>query len=191
MLKTTRLALRPFTEEDAPEVARLAGDRRVAEGTANIPHPYTEDDARAWIGTHAEGLTRGTLVNCAVTGRKDGTLYGAVGIVVNPAQKHAELGYWLGVPYWNRGYTTEAAAALVRHAFEEMGLLRVYAMYRTGNPASGRVMEKLGMAREGVMREHWKRRFDEGYDDLAFYGLLERDALRSSLPRSPGEASAT
>jgi RimJ/RimL family protein N-acetyltransferase len=184
VLHTSRFILRPFTEDDIPEVARLAGDRRIAEFTVNVPHPYSEDDARTWIGTHADGFEKGTLVNFAITDREAGALIGSVGLVVNRAHRRAELGYWVAVAHWNRGVATEAALAVLRYAFEELDLIRVEAMHLSDNVASGRVMEKIGMVREGVRRKHWKRRFAEGYDDIEFRGILA-DEFNSSPDPDP------
>jgi len=175
VLETSRLLLRPFTLADAPEVARLAGDPLIADTTANLPHPYEEKHAREWIATHAERFAEGTLANYAVTDREDGTLYGTVGIVVDPDHDRGELGYWTGVPYWGRGYATEASRALLAYVFSERGLNRVLARHLTRNPASGRVMEKLGMRREGVMREQVRSKRGDGYDDIAIWGILARE----------------
>lgn len=169
ILRTERLVLRPFTLEDVPEVARLAGEREIAATTLNIPHPYTEDDAKSWIGTHATEFAAGTKANFAVTS-KDGRLLGAVGIVIAPKERRAELGYWTGRPFWNRGYATEASRAVLGYAFDDLALHRVHSRHLMGNPASGRVMEKLGMRREGVQREHSFRRGMP--EDMVLWGIL-------------------
>ena len=161
VLETPRLILRPFTMADVSDVTRLAGDPLVAATTANIPHPYTERDAETWIGTHAEGFETGKLLDAAVTDSDDGTLFGAVGVQIRPTHDRAELGYWTGVPYWGRGYATEASRALLAWAFGERRLHRVLARHFARNRASGRVLEKLGMRQEGVLREH--SHFDDGF----------------------------
>jgi [ribosomal protein S5]-alanine N-acetyltransferase len=79
----------------------------------------------------------------AITLAEDG-LIGAIGLMIQAAFARAEMGYWMGVPYWSNGYTTEAAAEVARYGFEELGLNRIHACYVTHNPASGRVMQKLG-----------------------------------------------
>jgi RimJ/RimL family protein N-acetyltransferase len=83
------------------------------------------------------------------------------------------MGYWIGAPYWNRGYATEAARAVLRFAFDTVGLHRIYATHFTRNPASGRVMEKTGMQREGVWREHLMR--GERFEDAVVYGILREE----------------
>jgi RimJ/RimL family protein N-acetyltransferase len=170
VLETARLRLRPFTLGDAADVQRLAGDRAVAENTLTVPHPYPDGAAEAWIGTHAEGWAAGRLVVYAVAEASAGALVGAVGLALTPAHAGAELGYWIGREAWGRGYATEAAGALCGHAFAALGVHRIQARHFVRNPASGRVMQKLGMRHEGVLRgavRKWDR-----FEDLALYAVL-------------------
>lgn len=169
-LDTPRLILRPFTLADAPDVQRLAGAREVASTTTNIPHPYEDGMAEAWIATHQERFDAGEMVTWAVTLREGGPLLGGIGLRLEPAHDRAGLGYWIAVPHWNQGYCTEAALAVLRYGFQDRGLHRIGATHFAGNPASGRVMQKIGMTREGCLRHHikkWGR-----YEDLVYYGLL-------------------
>src|SRR5262249_14456697 len=141
-LETTRLILRPFTSADAPDVQRLAGDREIASTTLNVPHPYEDGMAEQWIGTHQAKYESGELVNFAIVRRADNTLMGAIGLRINQQHTHAELGYWLGQPYWNAGYCTEAAHAVVAYGLERLGLHRIHASQMTRHPASGPVKGK-------------------------------------------------
>jgi RimJ/RimL family protein N-acetyltransferase len=144
-IKTERLVLRAPRREDAADIVRLINDRRIAENTARIPHPYTATDAEAFIG-HAN--TAADRLSFLVT-LADGTLVGGcgVGILAGP---EAEPGYWFGVPYWGRGYATEAARALIDHAFGALGYERLQGRARVSNPASRRVLEKCGFQWTGV-----------------------------------------
>lgn len=171
-LTTRRLVLRPLRMEDAPDVQRLAGDRRVAATTLHVPHPYEDGMAEEWIGRHEERWRTEGRLTLAVTTEDDG-LVGVVGIWPKWEHRRAELGYWIAVPFWGRGYATEAARAVVAYGFAVLGLKRVEAHYLAGNPASGRVMEKLGMTREGVLRQHIVK-WDETYD-VVLYGILESE----------------
>lgn len=168
-LRTDRLVLRPFELGDAPVVQRLAGDREVASTTLNIPHPYEDGVAEAWIETHLPAWREGSLLALAITTDADGVV-GGISLHLNAAHRRGELGYWIGVPYWSRGYATEASRALVEHGFEELSLNRIVAQHITRNPASGRVMEKVGMRREGLLREHLAK-WDQ-LEDVAVYGVL-------------------
>jgi RimJ/RimL family protein N-acetyltransferase len=172
ILRTARLVLRPFVLADAPVVQRLAGDEKVASTTLNIPHPYEDGMAERWIEKQAREWEARTSLVLAVTTGDDG-LVGAVSLALTPAHGRAELGYWIGVPFWNRGYATEAAAALVAYGFDELGLNRVLARHITRNPASGRVISKLGMRPEGVMREHIMK--GDEPEDIAIYAILRSD----------------
>src|SRR5438067_5283174 len=158
-LTTERLVLRPFVAEDGPAVERLAGAREVADTTLNIPHPYPPGGGAQWIATHAaswEALTRLTLAIAPHEAPND--LLGAIGLTIAREHAHAEIGYWIGAHAWNRGYATEAARAITGYAFAELTLHRVQARHFTRNPASGRVMQKLGMRLEGLHRDAYLRR---------------------------------
>jgi RimJ/RimL family protein N-acetyltransferase len=128
--------------------------------------------AESWIATHASLWDRGSGVVWAVVRRQDDRLIGACGLTIERDHDRAELGYWIGKPYWGNGYATEAAAALVRYAFAS-GLNRVMARHFRGNVASGRVMQKIGMRQEGVMRQHI-RRWGQ-LEDIVIYAVLAGD----------------
>jgi [ribosomal protein S5]-alanine N-acetyltransferase len=172
ILKTERLTLRPFTLADAPAMQQLAGAYEVALNTLMIPHPYPEGAAEWWIGTHQAEFDEDRSVNFAID---DGRLNGAIGLM-NIRDGIAEIGYWIGVPFWGRGYASEAARAVVRYGFEERGFHRIFAQHFTRNPASGRVLQKVGMTYEGLLRGHLKK-WDE-YLDLACYGILRSEWKR-------------
>lgn len=173
ILHTPRLTLRPFRLADAPRVQRMAGAPEVASTTAAIPHPYLDGMAEEWISGHAAALENDSNVVYALTLCEDGELLGAMGLHVALEHSRAELGYWLGHSYWAQGYCTEAATEMLRYGFEALGLHRVYARHFKRNPASGRVMQKIGMAQEGCMRGHFLKWGQ--YEDIVFYGLLRED----------------
>jgi RimJ/RimL family protein N-acetyltransferase len=139
VIKTTRLILRAPRADDAHDIANLANDRRIAENTARIPHPYALADAEQFIAAankkDGESHFLATL--------RDGTLIGGCGIG-KLFGKEPEIGYWFGVSHWGRGYATEVARALVDHAFTELGLPRLEGGARVSNEASRRVLEKCG-----------------------------------------------
>lgn len=178
-LTTERLLLKPFSMDDAPAVKDLAGEYEIAATTANIPHPYEDGMAEAWIGTHQEAFEKGEAVSFAIALRSGGQLLGAIGLGINQANSLAEMGYWIGKPYWNRGYCTEAAGAVLEYAFSELGLNRVQARHMTKNPASGRVMQKIGMQYEGRLRQQIKRW--DAFEDAEMYAILRVD-YRSRKP---------
>ena len=169
-IATDRLLLRPFTLDDAPAVQRLVSAYEIAESTLLIPHPYPEGAAAEWISKH--GKTPNTHV-FAIALRDADEVIGAIGIDIQPEHDRGEIGYWIGLPYWGRGYMTEAARAVVGWAFESLRLHRVFAQHFTRNPASGRVMQKLGMTHEGSLRQHDKKW--GVYVDVEVYGILHSD----------------
>lgn len=172
-LVTEHLLLRPFALGDAATVRDVAGHPDVARTTLNIPHPYPDGAAEAWIGTHAGNAATGTGYTWAMTRRTDGLLMGAISLVVSARHRRAEMGYWLGVPYWNRGYTTEAARSVVAFGFGELDLHRIQAMCLPRNVASSRVMEKAGLRFEGLLRDYIRK--GEQFEDIAIYGLLRHE----------------
>jgi RimJ/RimL family protein N-acetyltransferase len=144
VLETERLVLRAPCLEDAEAVAQLANDRRIAENTARIPHPYALADAERFFasvnqpdGEMAFLITRERVV------------LGACGIAL-PEREAPEIGYWLGVPFWGHGYATEAVRAMIDHAFSDLDYEALQAGARVTNPASRRVLEKCGFQWTGV-----------------------------------------
>ena len=144
VLKTKRLTLRAPCLEDAKTVAMLANDRRIAENAARIPHPYKMADAESFI-TAANANEGETLFLITL---RDATVIGACGVTTLADQP--ELGYWLGVPYWGKGYATEALHALIDYAFTDLAHEALQAGARVTNPASRRVLEKCGFQWTGV-----------------------------------------
>jgi RimJ/RimL family protein N-acetyltransferase len=172
-LKTERLILRPFKMSDATEVRRLAGDKEIASTTLAIPHPYQDTDAPEWIGTHQEKFHQGEMATFAIVLPVENVLIGAIDLNIDRKHERAELGYWIGKPYWNNGYVTEAGRRIIRYGFEELGLNRIFAKHMTRNPSSGRVMEKAGMKYEGCLRQEVKKWGK--FEDLNVYSILKSE----------------
>lgn len=172
-LNTERLILRPFELTDAPDVKRYASAKEIAGVTLNIPHPYEDGMAEEWINSHQPAFEAGKLASFAIVLRGSGEFIGAMGIGFDWANNSAELGYWIGMPFWGQGYCSEAARAVLDYGFEVRGLDRIFATHMARNPASGRVMQKIGMTYEGCLRKHelkWGVR-----EDLVYYGILREE----------------
>ena len=174
-LTTERLILRPFALSDAPAVQRLASDREIARNTLLIPHPYPEGAAEEWILGHDDQSNNHIF---AIAPRDGGDVMGAIGLHVETYHRRAEIGYWLGVPYWGQGFVAEAAKAVVGYAFDELGMNRIFAFHFTRNPASGRVLQKIGMHREGTMRQHLVKWGE--HVDVDYYGIVREDWMNRS-----------
>ena len=170
-LETERLVIRPFCDTDANAVQSLLQSREIAANTASIEHPYPEGAAALWIATHAGCWARGeSAVFAMVEKHQLGQVRGAIGLEIHARDENAELGYWVGEPWWGRGYATEAAEAVLQFGFSVLGLRKIYAHHHAKNPASGRVMQKVGMEQEGYMKCHvkkWGR-----FEDVIYYGKL-------------------
>lgn len=135
-LNTQRLVLRPLRPDDARAIATLAGDWDVARMTDRIPYPYTHSQAMSWIDDLPE-TEQVFAIDLA------GQLIGLCGLMQRSGQE-AEIGYWIGKPWWEHGYAFEAAQALVRHAFKTLKFSELTCCHYIDNPRSQRVIEKLG-----------------------------------------------
>jgi RimJ/RimL family protein N-acetyltransferase len=147
-IETRRLILRPPAPEDAAAIAALANNMNVASQTRRLPHPYSLKDADDWIALVSAGPDNGETGFLA-TRREDGDVIGAAGFIAME-NGEAELGYWVGEPFWGRGFATEAAQAVVDHAFSRSAVARMIACCRVTNAASRRVLEKCGFQYTGA-----------------------------------------
>jgi RimJ/RimL family protein N-acetyltransferase len=128
--------------------------------------------AEQWIGSLPGLYQRAEMINWGIA-LDGGPLLGTIRLTLNPVDNHAEIGYWVGKPFWNNGYCTEAARAVVAYGFDKLDLERIYANYMARNPASGRVLVKLGMTQEGLLRRH-RRKFGR-YEDLIVCGITRSE----------------
>ncbi|MCC5867780.1 MAG: GNAT family N-acetyltransferase [Gammaproteobacteria bacterium] len=143
ILESERLSLRPFTDADGPAVQALAGDERIADLTSAIPHPYPDGEAERWIATHRGMWDAGTGVVYAIILRSHAELIGAISVTGISAGE-GELGYWIGVPNWGRGYASEAVQTLLPFLFDSRFLSSLYAKVLVRNPASAKVLSRAG-----------------------------------------------
>jgi RimJ/RimL family protein N-acetyltransferase len=148
-LETERLVLRPPGAQDIARIVLLADNWDVARQTARLPFPYTPADAEAFLAICPEGCFAVTL---------DRLFIGMIGLE-DRENDHSELGYWLGEPYWGQGFATEAGEAVLRFGFEARGAEAIASGHFMDNPASGRVLQKLGFRYTGIaMRKSVARR---------------------------------
>lgn len=173
--KTRHLVLRPFTPEDITSLMALAGDKSIADTTISVPHPFTSQAAREWLEQGQRALAEGRTIRFAV---ERGELIGSAELrAIDREHNQAELSFWIGRPYWGNGYATEAAQAMLEIAFRELKLNRVHAHHMVRNPSSGRVLEKLGLVQEGLLRQcvcKWGQ-----YEDVVLRAILRTDYLGS------------
>ena len=169
-LKTDRLVLRPFQLEDVDDVLAYANDPELARYVPLIPQPYTRRDAEQFVAKNILGPW-GTNPTFAIV--LDATVIGGINLTIIEDHEIASLGYGIARAHWGKGLTVEAARAVVDLSFTRFGLAKVYATADLRNKRSWRVMEKIGMTREGVLRSHRKVR-EERIDEV-YYGVLREE----------------
>ena len=146
-IETERLVMRLPVLADAANIATYLGDYDVAKNTARVPHPYPELAAEMWVLMTRAGWQPGG--NLSLTVEMGGEAIGGGGVFKRKANADWEIGYWIGKPWWGQGLATELGRGLVDHARDRLGTRRLIAGYYKDNPASGRVLEKLGFVHEG------------------------------------------
>jgi RimJ/RimL family protein N-acetyltransferase len=151
--RTPRLLLRPGWREDAPQLMAAIADERIVCNLAQAPWPYTLADAETFLARERKPHEASCLIFLR-TGEAP-ELIGGIGFGRMPDSAELEFGYWLARPYWGRGFATEAGCSLVANARHSLRLKRLVAGHFTDNPASGRVLAKLGFRPTGVTRLRW------------------------------------
>ena len=169
-IPTNRLVLRMFQKSDAKAVTKLCNNINIYKNTLYIPYPYSIEDALSWIEHHLDHFIANKSYEFAITKKDSGELVGAIGLSNNQTFTNGEIGYWIGEEFWGNGYATEAAKAILKFAFEEKQYHKVFARSFRSNPASGSVLQKVGMKQEGVLIDHVKK--DNRYEDLVYYGII-------------------
>lgn len=150
---TPRLRLRPLAEKDLDQLVALIGDWEVARWLARVPHPYGADQARKFIAEIARRMEQLREIHYGVALREDDRLIGGLGLVAG--DRSDELGYWIGRPYWGRGYAGEALPPLLSLAFNELERTCIFARILPDNQGSRRLLEKLGFSYEGDRLTHF------------------------------------
>ncbi len=161
-LETRRLILRSPEQRDASSIQMLIANWEVAKMLGRVPYPYPDNAASEWVSRLEKAVAMGQGATFVLT-EKARPLEGAMGCI--SVHRHEdgswELGYWLGEPFWGQGYMGEAAPALVRHAFEELGLDRIVAGHFIGNAGSARVLLRCGFEYTGEERRWCEARGHE------------------------------
>lgn len=167
-IETERLILSQLEEKDIPFIVEYLQHKIYSDFTSNIPYPYTEEHAKFWLKMSQEAFENNTGYTFAIR-NKENRIIGAIGLHDREDDK-AELGYWLAMSYWNKGYVTEAAKAIIGFGFDELNFNKIYATYFLHNPASGRIMEKAGMKEEALLKQHLKK--EGNYLDIQMYSIF-------------------
>jgi RimJ/RimL family protein N-acetyltransferase len=160
--------------DDAPPLQALAGWREIADTMISVPHPYTLAYACQWIATAADELRERRAVHFAIQPKTEPQLIGAIALrAIEAEHSQAELSFWIGVPWWGRGFATEAVRVVTDFGFTQLGLNRLYAHHMARNPNSGRVLEKVGFKPEGLLRQR-VRKWDV-FEDVVLMAMVRAD----------------
>ena len=180
-LRTPRLLLRKLTMRDAQDIYRYSRDPEVARHVLWDPHTSL-GDSRAYLRCMLRRYHAHEPASWGIVLRDTGRVIGTIGFMwVQHENAAAEVGYSLAREYWNQGLMTEALTAVIRYGFDHMGLNRIEAQHETNNPASGAVMRKCRMQKEGTLRS---RLYNKGkYVDVDLYAILKRDYLKNERRR--------
>lgn len=172
-LSTDRLILRRVDTEDIPAMVKYANNRTIADNTLTLPYPYTVDDAVNWISFSIQGYRSGERYIFAIELKESHEFIGAIGLHVKQEHNKAEIGFWLGEPFWNRGIMSEALRAVLDYGFNTLHFNKLFATHFLENTASGKVLQKAGMIQEAVLKDEY--RIKGKYRSVVQYRLTEAE----------------
>lgn len=172
-LHTERVTLTLPHLNDIPRLIEIMKNPVYSENTTNIPFPYSKENGEFWVNLAVEGLEQGDKYIFAIHLKDNPMIIGGIGLGIDQTNNKAEMGYWLDEQYWDKGIISEAAKALIQFGFDTLKLHKIFATHFTHNLASGRVMQKIGMTQEGILKEHL---FKNGnYLDLISYAIINNN----------------
>jgi RimJ/RimL family protein N-acetyltransferase len=167
---TNRLKLRKIKVEDVPSLVKYANNKKISDNILNIPHPYQEPDAVFRISYVFQGFKNKTRYVFAITLKESEEFIGEISLHLDNADNRAQLGYWVGEPFWGKGIGTEAAKAILKFGFEKLDLNKIYATCHVENQASGKVLLNNGFKKNNVngsVIQYWltKKEYEEQNTD--------------------------
>lgn len=177
-LETERLVLSRMVTTDIPDIAAHANNKNVTDNTRSMPFPYTEENAAKWIAILDEAFENKDQFAFAIRKKTDLRFIGGIGLTIDLSNNRAELGYWLAEPFWNQGFTSEAVQEVLKFGFEVLRLNKIIAVYLTTNEASGKVMVKNCMIKEGELKDHDVKK-DHAVADGKYVSLIQYRMLKS------------
>lgn len=179
-IETDRLLLRKFEMKDAQSVFdHWLSDERITDNRINPSHKSVSETIER---VHKIVSQYGSEEFCywGIELKETGELIGEIDLYdFDSTTENCEVSYSIGYKWWNQGYGTEALRAVVEFGFRTMNIHKISAAHNTDNPASGRIMSKVGMEKEGIIR-HMIRNAKNQYKDCAVYGLLQEDYLKNN-----------
>ena len=172
-LKTKRLRLRNVHINDVPSILKYANNKAISDNVLNIPNPYLEDEVLYWIEMAQQGFKKNVRYAFAINLTENRELIGVIGLSIDKDHNKAELGFWVGEPFWGRGIMTEAAEEILKFGFGKLNLNKIYTTHFIDNPASGKVLSKNGMIMEGELKDHYLR--NNVYRSVIMYRLTKEE----------------
>ena len=188
VLESNLVRMRPLEAADIPQIQTFAAAKEIADNTF-VPHPYPPDAAREFVEKVREQWRYDKAFVFAIIDRSTNRFAGCIGIHPIRAHNRAEVGYWIGKPFWGRGLATAALRLIIQFGFEALKLNRIAAGHFPYNPASGRVMAKAKMRQEGVLRGALFHR--EQYKDEVRYAILREDYDADGASNAEGKTKGT
>ncbi|MDR1433442.1 MAG: GNAT family N-acetyltransferase [Puniceicoccales bacterium] len=175
ILHSARLLLRPVCVGDVVHIQSSIDDKRVCDNLSYVPHPYTVEMAETWTRNVNFGMANGSCCYWTICDQKTEEFIGSMGLSIHNEQDGCEMHYWVNADQWNKGYCTEAAKRTIVHAFEDIGMHRVFITHRENGLASKTVIKKCGFVLEGILRDSLKR-FGK-FENVATYSMLHDEYL--------------
>ena len=173
-IETERLILNQPLASDLESIAEILNRPVYSENTINIPFPYSADDAQFWINLAKRGYENQNHYIFAIRLKGQHKIIGGIDLGLDQRFNKAELGYWLSEKYWNNGFATEAVKSVIKFGFENLQLKRIFATHFDTNPSSGKVMQKSGMKKEGLVQCHT---FKNGeYQNHVLYAIINESS---------------
>ena len=177
-LSTERLVLsQPIVSDLKDVVFQMNSTSEISENTLSLPFPYREENAHFWLKMAEDGFAKKDAYIFAIREKENLKLIGAIGLHLDLANRKAEVGYWLGKSFWNKGYVTEALQRIVEFGFEELHLNKIYASHFPHNPASGKVLQKNGFEFEGILKQEVLK--NGQFLDLHRFAIFQEKYLNS------------
>ena len=171
-IETERLFLTELRAEDISNIVKYASNKNISDFTQNIPFPYAEKDAIFWINMANQGFKNRNQYTFAIRQKDKDDFIGGIGIKIERKNNRAEIGYWIGEPFWGNGFATEATKAVIKFGFENLDMNKFTSSHLANNPASGKVLKNSGMKREGELKEQILK--NSKYIDLILFGLTKK-----------------
>lgn len=169
-LEMQRLRLGRIRQSDIPLIVSYANNKNISDNVLTLPYPYTEENALQWIKMSEDGFEKEKDYIFGIYLNETDEFIGGIGLHTDKAHFKAELGYWIAEPFWNKGFASEAGIEILKFGFESLNLNKIYASHFLFNPASEKVLQKIGMTKEATLKDHY---FKNGkFETVGLYCVL-------------------